>query len=262
MSNYDNRKYVILLIFFTIGIIYIFRLLYIQVIDEKWAIKADAISRTKQHIVPARGLIFDRNNNLMVENISVYDLMVDPRKFENLDTLYLCKLLNIDTATFNKKMFRVKDLYRAGRTIYPATFEKNIPRNDFIEINDNLYRLKGFSKNTSVLRVYPDSVASHILGYVGAIDKKTLDRNRYYLRTDILGRKGIEKAYEEELRGRRGKHYFLRDNTSRKMESLMGGKLDTIVKISPVDGSIATILPFLFCIRDSAYFCSLTAIVN
>jgi penicillin-binding protein 2 len=102
--NLSNRKFTISLIFIVVGIIFMVRLFFIQVVDDSWKIKAINASERTITEYPARGLIYDRNGKLLVANTAVYDLMVVPKDLGDIDTLAFCELLQIDTAAFNKKI--------------------------------------------------------------------------------------------------------------------------------------------------------------
>src|SRR5437016_7462595 len=97
MNGLSDRRTVILLIFFSVGFIYLLRLLFIQVLDSSYQISANNnVMRTVTQY-PARGLIYDRHGRLVVYNAPVYDLMIIPKQAKNIDTAEFCKLVGIST---------------------------------------------------------------------------------------------------------------------------------------------------------------------
>ena len=85
-NQYQERSTVIRIIFLTVGIIFIVRLAFMQVFDSEYRRQADRQALRPITQFPARGLIYDRNGELLVYNEAVYDLMVIPRMTKGLDT--------------------------------------------------------------------------------------------------------------------------------------------------------------------------------
>jgi penicillin-binding protein 2 len=104
MNNSQNRALVVIIAFLVVGIIFILRLFFIQVIDDTWSKRAEEISFAQRSIKPARGLIFDRNGEVLVASTPVYNLLVIPNKIKEFDTLKFCELLGISKETFLKKI--------------------------------------------------------------------------------------------------------------------------------------------------------------
>lgn len=224
--NLSDRRIVIGVIFITVGFIFILRLFFIQVVDDEWKLLAAKSSERVKTDYPSRGLIYDRNGELIVANTAVYDLMVIPREVEELDTLAFCNLLDIDTAAFNAKLKAAKDY-----SVYkPSVFEKQIPASDYIELAENLHRFKGFYAQPRTLRSYPESVAAHSMGYVSEVTPKILEQDSYYERGDYIGANGVESIYEEALRGKRGKRYVLVDVHNNEQGSYSNGKFDEVAE--------------------------------
>src|SRR5690606_2692531 len=132
--NLSDRKFIIVIIFITVGIIFALRLFFLQVIDDEWKVMAANASERVITEYPARGLIYDRNGELMVANTAVYDLMVIPRDMKNIDTLAFCALLEIDTAEFNAKINAARKYSRYK----PTAFAKQIPAALYVDIAENL----------------------------------------------------------------------------------------------------------------------------
>lgn len=224
--NLSDRKFVIVIVFIAIGIVFILRLFYLQVIDDEWKIMAANASERTITEYPARGLIYDRNGKLLVANTAVYDLMVTPRNMQEMDTLAFCKLLKIDTTAFREKIEEAKEYSR----FKPSLFEKQIPASQYINIAENLYRFPGFFGQPRTLRYYPRPIAALAMGYVSEVTPRIIEKNPYYERGDYIGANGVESIYEEALRGRRGKRYVLVDVHNNEQGPFAGGRYDTLAQ--------------------------------
>lgn len=224
MKIYDDRKFVLLAIFLIIGIIFVCRLFYLQVIDESYTVTANnqALQYVTQY--PARGLIYDRNGELLVYNEAAYDLMVIPKDIKSIDTMEFCKLTGITAEQFKDRMQRAKDYSRYKESV----FEKLYTADAFAPISEMLYRFPGFYGQQRTVRKYPMNAAAHVLGYIGEADNAALRRDSYYKRGDYLGLSGLEKAYEKDLRGQRGMKILMKDVHNRIKGSYKNGQHDTL----------------------------------
>lgn len=223
-DTFSSRRITITAIFIVVGIIYIIRLAHLQIIDDQYARLADrnALRHVTQY--PSRGLIYDRNGKLLVYNEAVYDLMVIPRQVKEIDTNEFCSLLKISKEEFIKKMEKAKKY----SSYSPSTFEKQISKEDFAPLQEKLYKFEGFYAQSRTLRFYPDSVACHILGYIGEVNEKIIEENPYYKKGDYIGMSGLEKSYEEILRGQKGSKITLVDVHNREKGSFQDGMYDTL----------------------------------
>ena len=221
---FSSRRITISAIFIIVGIIYIIRLAHLQIIDDSYTRLANknALRHVTQY--PSRGLIYDRNGKLLVYNEAVYDLMVIPRQVKDIDTTEFCSLLKITKEDFIKKMDKAKKY----STYAASTFEKQISKEDFAPLQEKLYKFEGFYAQSRTLRYYPDSVACHILGYIGEVNEKTIEENPYYKKGDYIGMSGLEKSYEEILRGQKGSKITLVDVHNREKGSFQDGMFDTL----------------------------------
>lgn len=227
MNSPSNRKYVLIGAFGFVAVVFIARLFYLQVIDD--SAKRSAKQQAFRHVTvfPSRGYIYDRNHKLLVSNEAAYDLMVLPREMDkkNFDTLNFCHLLKIDTAEFTDRMISAT---RGRNSPYKESlFEKQLSAETYARLQELLYKYKGFRVQTRTLRKYPQSTAAHILGYVGEVDSKIVDTNKYYHDGDFIGISGIEKTYETVLRGKKGTKIILRDVNQQDQGSYMSGLQDT-----------------------------------
>ncbi len=227
-KDYSSRKNIIIAIFIFIGLVFIIRLFYLQVYDSKYKLSADNIVLRKVREYPPRGLIFDRNGKLLVFNEAVYDLLVIPRQIKNIDTSSFCNLVGIDEKTF------VKKIKKAKRYSYykPSIFIKQISKKDIGKIQEMLYEYSGFYIQTRTLRQYPMPIAGHLLGNIGEVNRKEIKRDKFYRPGDYIGKSGIERYYEKDLRGKSGLSIVEVDVHNRVKGKYKEGKFDTL----PVPG--------------------------
>ncbi|MEZ4798549.1 MAG: penicillin-binding transpeptidase domain-containing protein [Flavobacteriales bacterium] len=219
-----------------IGIIYAIRLLFLQVINEDWQNRGAALTEKEVIVYPSRGLIFDRNGKLLVTNQTVYDLMVLPKDVAPFDTAAFCTLVSLTREELRAGLKKATSWPNVRYK--PSPIIKQITPSEYARISEKLYKYPGFFGTPRTLRYYPEAIGSLLLGDVAEISKGELERHPDYKRGDYIGKGGIEKAYEEELRGTRGVKYVFRDNLGIERE-VADGSLD----IAAVEGTdlIATI---------------------
>jgi penicillin-binding protein 2 len=219
----ENRKFIIGGIFSLIALIYISRLFYLQVVDDKS--KLDARNNAFRYLTefPVRGYIYDRNGKLLVFNDPAYDLMVVPRAVLYCDTQALCKILGIDTAGFNHRMKRAKLTPRKE-----SYFEKQISSETYAKLQEKMYRFSGFFIQKRTIRRYPKKIAAHLLGYIGEVSKAQSEKNSYYNEGDYIGISGIEKSYEKDLRGIKGTRIIMVDVHNKEKGRFADGAYDTL----------------------------------
>jgi penicillin-binding protein 2 len=224
MRNLESRRIVIALIFLSVASIFLIRLFYVQVVDDHY--KLDANNNVLRHIIkyPARGLVYDRNNELLVFNEAAYDLMVTPKLVKGeFDTLKFCNLIEINKEQFIEKLSKAKKYSYYKSSI----FEKEISSKSYAKIQEQLFNYPGFFVQTRTLRSYPKETAAHLLGYVGEVNQRTIKSDPYYKSGDHIGISGIEKQYEKELRGRRGKEIIMVDVFNREKGKFLDGIHDS-----------------------------------
>jgi penicillin-binding protein 2 len=228
VNQLSDRKYFIIGFFLLVGLIYISRLFYIQVVDDSY--KLDARNQAFHYTTefPLRGYIYDRNHKLLVYNEAAYDLMVLPKEVKGIDTTDLCTLLGITKELFLKKMKKASQAPNSPRK--ESIFEKQLSPKDYASLQERLYRFPGFWVQSRTLRKYPQKIAAHMLGYIGEADKKMTEKDSYYREGDYIGISGIEKTYEKELRGKKGMRIIVRDVNNRDKGSYMNGLYDTLAK--------------------------------
>lgn len=218
----NKRMYIIFAVMLVFAIIYIARLFSLQVLDDYYKKSADenALRYITEH--PARGLIYDRNDSLLVYNEPVYDLMVVPRELRDFDTADMCSLLEIDKETLLNRIEKA----RKYSPLLPSTFEQQMSKEDFGYLQEKLFKFPGFFVQSRTLRYYPEPIAAHVLGYVGEANQDILENDTYYQLGDYIGISGIERTYEPELRGIKGKRVVLVDVHNREKGSYRNGEED------------------------------------
>jgi penicillin-binding protein 2 len=223
-DRFANRKYFIMAVVILAALVLIARLFYIQIIDKTYRVSAanNALRPVTQY--PARGLIYDRNGNLIVYNQAAYDLLVIPVQTSAFDTARFNDILGITMDDFRARMKVAVSYSRRA----PSVFMKMISSETYAVLQEELYRFPGFYVQARTLRKYTRPVASHLLGYVGEVDNKLIARDRYYRSGDYIGVSGIEKYYEEQLRGRKGVNIFLVDVHNNIKGSYAEGRYDTV----------------------------------
>lgn len=225
MNQLSDRKWFIVIIFVLIGLIYISRLFYIQVIDDTYKLDARNQAFRYKTEYAIRGYIYDRNGKLLVYNEAAYDLMVLPKDVKDLDTNDFCDLLGITKEQFLKKMKKAVQAPNSPRR--ESIFEKQLSPKEYASLQERLYRFKGFWVQARTLRKYPKTIAAHTLGYIGEVDKNITDKDVYYKDGDYIGISGIEKTYEKVLRGKKGMRIMMVDVHNREKGSYMNGMYDT-----------------------------------
>jgi penicillin-binding protein 2 len=203
------------------------RLFFIQVVDSSYKVTA---SNNVLHYVtqyPARGIIFDRKNEVLVSNQAAYDLMIIKNQVKAFDTLEFARLLSITKEQVQenfKSMMRSR--YFSAYKQYP--FIKQISAKDYARFQEKMFLFPGFFVQARTLRTYPFNIAGGLFGYVGEVDESVLERKPYYKRGDYIGINGLEKTYEEQLRGQKGVSIYMVDVHNQIKGSYADGKYDTI----------------------------------
>ncbi len=224
----QSRKNIIRLIFIAMFIIIIARLFTLQVFTSKYKILADDQGKFRKVIYPDRGIVYDRNGKAILQNTTIYDLMVVPNKVKGVDTFALCKILDIDTAKFNRRI--VELIIKNGRS-RPSIFDGLLSDEKMAMLNEAMYKFTpGFYLQERSVRSYPFDAAGNVLGYLSEVDTNFLKSHPDdgYMIGDYAGKTGMERTYEKVLMGQRGIQYWKRDNKNRLTERLENGKYDTV----------------------------------
>ncbi|EON75669.1 Penicillin-binding protein 2 (PBP-2) [Lunatimonas lonarensis] len=224
MNNY--RPFVIGGVIFLVGIVLLTKLFLIQVTDDSYIRKAErnAIQRIVDH--PYRGLVYDRNNRLLVYNNPIFDLMVIPKEFSVKDTIQFCTFFNISKEVLVENLQAAKSY----SWVKPSPLIRQISIEDFARIQDYLIDYRGVFVMSRSVRSYPQPSAANALGYIGEISAGQLERDatKYYRQGDYVGLSGLEAYYEPELRGRKGVKYRMVNVRGVDKGPFKDGELDTL----------------------------------
>ncbi|MBQ2541114.1 MAG: penicillin-binding protein 2 [Paludibacteraceae bacterium] len=270
-DNFYKRQYVISGMAIFVVIVYLVLLFNLQVIDQVTKGQAQGNAITQQAIYPARGLIYDRNDSLLVYNQPVYEVMMTMNEMQkDFDTLAFCRLLRIDKAMFDERILDLHDTRKnpGWSTYTQQVFMSQLKKEDIAQLQEELYKFHGVEIRNRTIRNYNCHEAAHILGSVGEVNWDDIKADDYYKMGDYSGRDGIERTYERELRGEKGIRKLLRDSKGKIQgrykngeddvpakagkdlqltidirlqqiaEQLLHGKIGSIVAIEPATGEV------------------------
>ena len=231
--------YVFLAVIAVVALVFLGRLAYLQLFTDEYDRYADSNAQYRQVLYPERGILYDRNGQVMVYNSAYYDLMVTVREMKGLDTLLLCRTVGIDRGQFDRRMAELRNRrLNPGYSSYtPQRFLSQLTVEQCGPLQENLFRFPGFSLRKSSLRSYTRPVAAHALGYVGEVNRSDVEADPYYAAGDYSGRSGVEKMYETLLRGEKGYEIYLRDVHGRIKGAYADGRYDRM----PVSGKDLTL---------------------
>jgi len=240
LSELSNRRYVIGGIAILIVVVYTVRLFMLQIMSDDYRKSADSNAFLKKVEYPARGVIYDRNQKLLVYNQPSYDIMVVMNETEGrIDTTEMCEALGITKEYFVKRMNDIKDRNKnPGYSRFTQqVFMTQLDEVDFSVFREKLFRFPGFYIQKRTIRQYQYPYAAHVLGDVAEVSQGDIDDDDYYSRGDYIGKLGVERYYEKQLRGVKGMQILLRDARGRIKGHYQNGKLDQ----RPVAGKSLTL---------------------
>lgn len=231
MKDYglENRKYVIGGVALTIVIVYILRLLALQIMSDDYKKNADSNAFLKKIEYPSRGVITDRNGHLLVYNQPAYDIMVVMNEESGrLDTADFCQSLNITKEDFIKRMNDIKDRSKnPGYSRFTQQlFLSQVADKEFSVFQEKIFKYPGFYIQKRSIRQYEYGYAAHVLGDVAEVSPSDIEEDNYYQPGDYIGKLGVERSYEDQLRGVKGVQVLLRDAHGRIQGSYQNGKFD------------------------------------
>jgi len=222
VNGNENRKRIVQGIFILVGIVFLIRLFYIQLLDKDYRQFAADNSLRKETIYPPRGLILDRKGNTLVGNETINDVMVVPAKVNDLDTDEICRLLEVDKKDFETEFDKAERFSK----FRPSPIVRGITAAQCGHFEERLFEFSGFFIQARTMRFYPLGVAAHAIGYLGEATESDLDTSSYYKMGDYIGMSGLEKSYESYLRGKKGTRFVLVDALNREQGRYMNGKDD------------------------------------
>ena len=210
-----------------LALIFIARLSYLQLFTDRYALNAANTSIKTEYIIPQRGVIFDRNGKIMVGNQPSYEISFTQALMKpDFDTLDFCNLMKINKVTFIKIIKSLKS-ERYYSKLTPMTFMKNLSREEIARIQEIIFKYPAFNIVSRPQRQYEVSTSGNLLGYTNEVNDREIKKDSlYYLPGDFIGKTGVEKSYENALRGTKGVQYIQKDIRLRNIGSYKNGTLD------------------------------------
>lgn len=220
-----NRKNKLLIGLVTVAAVLVGKLFYIQCINGEYKVNADNNSMVYDYIYPPRGVIYDRNGEILVGNKVCYDILITPKEVEEFDTLGLASALCIPDSVVRSKMaYYKKNRKSIGFRTLP--FLKQVSSEVYMRFAEEEYRYPGFSSQVRSVREYPFNAGGNLLGYISEVGANDIKKHPEYKSGDYIGKTGLEAAREADLRGEKGYHIYLRDSRNRVQSSYMNGEHD------------------------------------
>ena len=220
-----NRKNKLLIGLVTVAAVLVGKLFYIQCINGEYKVNADNNSMVYDYIYPPRGVIYDRNGEILVGNKVCYDILVTPKEVQEFDTLALANALCIPDSLVRSKM----EYYRKNRKsigFRTLPFLKQVSSEVYMRFAEEEYRYPGFSSQVRSVREYPFNAGGNLLGYISEVNANDIKKHPEYKSGDYIGKTGLEAAREADRRGEKGYHIYLRDSRNRVQSSYMNGEHD------------------------------------
>jgi len=222
------RKNLLIWITIITSIIFTSRLAYLQLSNDFYRLASNNNAIQELAIYPERGLIFDRNGNLIVSNQPTYDLELIPENLSEFDTLELSEILGINK---NNLINKINDAYNYSTKI-PSIIKSQITREENALIQEKIWKYNGFYLAKKSTREYIYPVASNVIGYIGEVSPIELEKDKYYKKGENIGKQGIEKYYENELRGTKGKKFLQKNRFNKVIGSYKNSRNDIPAKQS------------------------------
>ena len=217
-----QKSFVIGFFILLIGLIIGTRLFYIQIIDKEYKKLSYQNAIKKEYIIPERGYIYDRNGKLLVSNLQVYDIMGIPNQIKKLDTLKFIKYTGISLQDLKSNLSKAKKYsWNKASLIVPRLYKDEIAL-----FAEKINEFPGFYIQKRAIRKYHTKSAANVLGFIREVNLKELKKDSFYIPGDLIGKAGVEKAYEIQLRGKKGIKYYLTDKFNRKIETYKNGRMN------------------------------------
>jgi len=195
MDRFAGRQNIIIGFFCVCALLLIYKSAELQIFESKYREQARRTTLDKRINYPSRGLIYDRNDNLLVANTPIYDIKATYNKVDpKMDTAVFCELLEIPVDTFSVLLDKNWKSRRYHKSV-PFRFLSKVRPEVFAKFQERMFEFPGFYPVTRNIRTYPHENAAHTLGYLGEVDQRTIDRSEgKYEAGDFLGVSGIEKS--------------------------------------------------------------------
>ena len=219
--------------------ILLIKLFSIQIVHDEYKKSSENNSMVYETIYPTRGIIYDRNGDILVGNKTAYDIIVTPREVKGFDTLALAAALDVDVQFIRDRM-DYYHRYRSSIGYQSQTMIKQVPPETYMKFAEIQYKFPGFKGQMRSIRDYPVDAGGNLLGYVSEVDANYIKQHPgEYKSGDYIGRTGIEAAREPDLRGVKGYHVYLRDSHNQIQTAYNDGEMD--VEAIPGNDIVATI---------------------
>ena len=208
------------------ALLFVGRLISLQLLNSSYKLLSDGNAVIEKEIYPERGYIYDRKNKLLVSNQPVYDLMTIPENIAPFDTLNLANLVNISKSELKDKLVAAKRFSIKLPSVVVSQISKE--RNAIIQ--EKIWKYEGFYLQKKSLREYPNPIAANVLGYISEVNKNDMSKDGYYSLGELTGRQGVERYYEDLLRGVKGKKFLQKDRFNRIIGPYEDGVYDVTSK--------------------------------
>ncbi len=260
------KKYILIWLTISVSVIFIMRLASLQLSNDSYFNSDFAVQELS--VYPERGLIYDRNGNLLVANQPSYELIIVPDNTTEFDTISFARLIDMNPDELKKE---INSSIKYSKKL-PSVIKSQISKETNAFLQEKIWLFEGFYLRKNSVRDYIKPFASNVIGYTGEVDKNDIKNNSYYEKGEMIGKQGIEKYYEDELKGIKGKKYFQKDRFNRVIgpfnnslsdvtpskaknitltidialqeyaESLLQNKRGGVVAIEPSTGEILTLV--------------------
>ena len=220
-----NRKNKLLIGFGVAVAVLLVKLFVIQIVDDRFKVSASNNSMVYNYTYPPRGVIYDRNGMILVGNKISYDILVTPREVGPFDTVGLAAALDT-TADFLREKMAYYQKYRTRIGWRTEVLLKQIKSETYLRFAEEEFLYPGFKSQVRCIREYPFNAGGNLLGYISEVNDQDLQRHPDYRRGDYIGKTGLEAVREEDLRGEKGYHIYLRDSRNRLQHAYRDGEFD------------------------------------
>ena len=211
-----------------IGILFISRLFQLQVVNTTYQRLSDNNAILEISDYPERGFIYDRNGKLLVANQAAYDIMIIPENVIPFDTLSFCELTGVSKERLIKSLKKAR---RYSKRL-PSVIVNQISKETYATLQEQMWKYEGFFIQKKSLRDYRIGFGANVLGYVSEVNNNDLKYDNYYQQGELIGRQGIEKSYEIELRGEKGKRFLQKDRFNRIIGEYKNKTFDVEPKVA------------------------------
>ena len=211
-----------------IGILFISRLFQLQVLNTTYQRLSDNNAILEISDYPERGFIYDRNGKLLVANQAAYDIMIIPENVIPFDTLSFCELTGVSKERLIKSLKKAR---RYSKRL-PSVIVNQISKETYATLQEQMWKYEGFFIQKKSLRDYRIGFGANVLGYVSEVNNNDLKYDNYYQQGELIGRQGIEKSYENELRGEKGKRFLQKDRFNRIIGEYKNKTFDVEPKVA------------------------------